>query len=108
MRVGGPIASDISNTANQIVGGDGIVSMKDAQSYLNENRITEAMEKSNKNLQMDKTRLKFSIHDETKQIMVKIIDNRTNQVVKEIPPEKIVDLVASMIERLGLIVDEKV
>ena len=35
-------------------------------------------------------------------------NNHTEEIVKEIPPEKILDMVANMMERAGLIVDKKV
>lgn len=50
---------------------------------------------------------KFSIHERTKQVMIKIIDRKTKEVVKEIPEEKILDMVAQMCEHAGLYVDEK-
>ena len=39
--------------------------------------------------------------------MVKVIDAETNEVIREIPPEKILDLVATIWEMMGLIIDEK-
>lgn len=49
----------------------------------------------------------FSVHKSTGRIMVKIINTRTGQVLREIPPEKLVDLASSMERMLGLVVDEK-
>ncbi|MFZ5968970.1 MAG: flagellar protein FlaG [Bacillota bacterium] len=73
-----------------------------------EKEFIKAIEKANKDVVMDHTSLKFSIHEGTKQIMVKIVDSETQEVVKEIPPEKILDMVAYMIENTGLFVDKKV
>jgi flagellar protein FlaG len=39
--------------------------------------------------------------------MVNLVDMQTKEVLKEIPPEKILDLVANIWERLGLLVDER-
>lgn len=39
--------------------------------------------------------------------MVKVIDAETEEVIREIPPEKILDLVAMIWEMIGLIVDER-
>jgi flagellar protein FlaG len=36
-----------------------------------------------------------------------VIDENTNEVVREIPPEKILDVMASIMELAGLIVDER-
>lgn len=58
-------------------------------------------------LQAGTTECQFSVHEETKQIMIKLVDSTTKEVVKEIPSEKILDMVASMCELAGLFVDEK-
>jgi len=42
--------------------------------------------------------LQFSIHEETKEIMVKVLDTDTEEVIREIPPEKILDMVAKIWE----------
>ncbi|HHY78507.1 MAG TPA: flagellar protein FlaG, partial [Clostridiales bacterium] len=52
-------------------------------------------------------RFEYSIHEATKQIMVKVIDKETDEVIREIPPEKILNMVAKMWEIAGLIVDER-
>ena len=39
--------------------------------------------------------------------MVKVIDIETEEIVREIPSEKILDLVAMIWEMTGLIVDER-
>ncbi len=40
--------------------------------------------------------------------MVKVIDVTTDEIIREIPPEKILDLVAAIWEVSGIIVDERV
>jgi flagellar protein FlaG len=72
-----------------------------------EKKLIEIIEKSNQDLKWYDTSLKFSIHEKTKQITVKIIDNRTKETLREIPPEKILDMVAAMLERTGLFVDKR-
>ena len=67
--------------------------------------MIRAIEKSNSDFKWYDTRLQFSIHEKTKQIMVKVIDNETEEVIREIPPEKILNMVAEMLERTGLFVD---
>lgn len=52
-------------------------------------------------------RFEFKVHERTGRIMVKLIDNDTDEVLKEIPPEKILDLVASIWDMVGILVDER-
>lgn len=74
---------------------------------ISEKVVIDAIEKANKAISGATTRFEFSIHEETKEIMVKVLDSETNEVIREIPPEKILDLVAKMWEMAGLIVDER-
>ncbi len=52
--------------------------------------------------------LRISIHDETKSVMVRIVNDKTGEVVREIPSEKFLDMVAAFQRQLaGLFVDER-
>ena len=74
---------------------------------VSENAVIRAIEQANKAAQGVNTSFEFSIHEETKQIMVKVLDKDTNEVIREIPPEKILDLVAKIWEMTGIIIDER-
>lgn len=69
--------------------------------------VIDAIEKANKAIVGSNRRFEFSIHEKTKQIMVKVIDSESNEVVREIPPEKTLDMVAKIWEMAGLMVDER-
>lgn len=71
-----------------------------------EEALIKAIEKAN-NLTSQQTQCQFSVHERTKQIVVKIVDPQTKEVIKEIPSEKILNMVADMCELAGLFVDEK-
>ena len=53
------------------------------------------------------TSLEFSVHERTKQIMVKVLDKETGKIIREIPPEKTLDFVAKMWEMAGILIDER-
>lgn len=74
---------------------------------ISDKAVVEAIEKANKAITGAKTQFEFSIHEKTKEIMVKVIDSETQEVIREIPPEKILDLVAKMWEMAGILVDER-
>lgn len=77
------------------------VSVKDEQTV-------KALEKVLKALEGPETTLDVSIHKETKTIMVKVLNKETGELIREIPPEKTLDIVANMMEIAGIIVDKKV
>ncbi len=49
----------------------------------------------------------FGIHDKTNRVTIKIVDKETQKVIKELPPEKTLDLIAKAWEMAGILVDEK-
>lgn len=72
-----------------------------------EEQLIKAIEAANKSLVGTYTSLEFSIHEETKQIMVKVLDRDTGEMIREIPPEKMLDIVAKIWELAGILVDER-
>lgn len=74
---------------------------------VSEKVVIDAIEKANKAIMGANKRFEFNIHEKTKQIMIKVIDTDTNEVVREIPNEKILDMVAKMCEMAGILVDER-
>lgn len=81
--------------------------MKGQTVTVGEEQLIKAIEKANKALEGIATSFEFSIHEKTKQIMVKVIEKESGKLIREIPPEKILDMVASMCEKAGLLIDEK-
>ncbi len=51
--------------------------------------------------------LRFSVHEDTQRIMVKVVNANTDEVIKEIPPEAVLDTVARIREMIGLLIDER-
>lgn len=81
--------------------------LKGEVSNFGEEFIVKAIEKANKALTGATTSFEFSIHEQTKQIMVKVLDKDTGEIIRELPPEKVLDMVAHLWEMAGIIVDEK-
>ena len=51
------------------------------------------------------TELRFTIHEESGQIMVKVINTEDDSVIREIPPERVLDFVAHVKKMLGILFD---
>lgn len=71
-------------------------------------QLQKAVEKANKSFQPFDRRFERAYHEKTKTVMVKVINAANDEVIREIPPEKILDMVAYMWEIAGILVDEKV
>jgi len=71
----------------------------------NNERVKKAVSEISKNL--DNSVAQFGIHEETNRITIKIVDKDTKEVIKELPPEKTLDMIAKAWELAGLMVDER-
>lgn len=69
----------------------------------NKKDLDDAMNKINNFLKDEHTHAEYSYHKEMKTMMIKIVDEDTKEVILEIPPKKILDMVASMIKQFGLL-----
>lgn len=68
-------------------------------------KIRKAIEKMN--AQLPNSEAKFGIHEQTNRVMIKLVDKETKELIKEIPPEKTLDMIAKCMEIAGVLVDEK-
>ncbi|WP_010168000.1 flagellar protein FlaG [Candidatus Epulonipiscium viviparus] len=50
--------------------------------------------------------LRFAQHEKTNRMVITVVDRDTEEVIREIPSEKILDMVAQMWDAAGLFVDE--
>jgi len=69
--------------------------------------IKTAITHANRRAHFGNTSAQFSYHEKTKRISVKILDKDTNEVIREIPPEETLDMIAKMYELAGIMIDEK-
>lgn len=75
---------------------------------IGEKQLIQAIDRALKAMQGPTTILDVSIHEKTHAIMVKVLDKDTGEIIREVPPEKTLDIVAKMMEIAGLLVDERV
>lgn len=54
------------------------------------------------------THLKFEFHDQLNEYYITIVDETTKEIVKEIPPKKMLDMFAAMTEYIGILIDRKI
>ena len=102
-------ATPIVEIGNQVV-------TKAAESNTNQNdnqqddeknfeNIKKAVDNLNKN--MKNTSAIYGIHEGTNRVTIKIVDKQTKEVIKELPPEKTLDMISRVWEMAGMLVDEK-
>ena len=71
-------------------------------------QVHDVVDGLNKFLQPTNTSIQFKYHEKLHEYYVQVVDSETDKTIKEIPPKKLLDVYASMLEYVGLLVDKKI
>lgn len=69
--------------------------------------LEEAVEKANATAQTFNAGLDFVIHEDSERMMVQVVDRVEDEVVKELPPEKLLNMVAQIQNIIGVFLDTR-
>ena len=69
-------------------------------------KLGEIIEALNQFMRALDVELRFQIHEPTHEVIARLINKETGEVIREIPPEKFLDMLAKLQELAGLFVDE--
>ncbi|WP_245947818.1 flagellar protein FlaG [Paenibacillus sambharensis] len=75
---------------------------------LGEEQMAKAVGRAIKALEGPQTAFEMKYHDTTNAIIIKVLNKETGELIREIPPEKTLEMVAKMMEFAGLLIDERV
>ncbi|MFJ5790443.1 flagellar protein FlaG [Lysinibacillus sp. NPDC093197] len=71
-------------------------------------KVQDAVKALNEMLEVTHNASKFMYHEGLERYYVTVVNKDTEEVVKEIPPRKLLDAFYEMQKMLGMIVDEKI
>lgn len=103
-------AAQVDNTVNVVAEGqskgNSNSNSNEQQQQLSNEQLRRAVEQFNKNM-LTHSEAVFGIHEGTNRVTIKIVDKDTKEVLKELPPEKTLDMIAKVWEMAGILVDER-
>ncbi|MCL2170632.1 MAG: flagellar protein FlaG [Defluviitaleaceae bacterium] len=67
--------------------------------------ISRAIDDANRQLAVSNFHLSYGIHEPTNMVMVRVYDSESQEVIREIPPESRLDVVAKIRELAGIMLD---
>lgn len=73
---------------------------------VDKNQAKQAVDKMNKTMETYNTEIRFQLHEKSGEYMVKLINTKDNSVIREIPPEKVLNMVAYFKELVGIVIDK--
>ena len=86
---------------------DNGVKVNNQQKPLSPNEIKRIINKINENVSRLNKDVRFSYNDTIKSLVVKVIDEKTGRVIREIPPQQVINLQKKLSEVVGIIFDSK-
>ncbi|SHM96074.1 flagellar protein FlaG [Gracilibacillus kekensis] len=84
------------------------IKLLNGQEELSREQAKSMVDGLNSFLEPSNTSIRYELHDKLDRYYVTVVDEQTEEVVREIPPKKLLDVYASMAELMGFIVDEKI
>lgn len=70
--------------------------------------VKQAVHNLNKFIEPLQTNLKFQYHEDLNEYYVEVVNPMTDEVIREIPPKKLLDMYAAMADFMGLLIDKKI
>lgn len=71
-------------------------------------KVKTAVEKMNDFIEPVVADLQFVYHEDLNEYYVTVVDPTTKEVIREIPPKKMLDMYAAMAEYMGILIDERI
>ena len=75
--------------------------------YLDLDKVREVIKRLNETADTFHKRLSFELDHEMEHLLVKVIDTRTQEVIRQIPPEAALEVSRRIDQLIGLFIDER-
>ncbi|NBJ69602.1 MULTISPECIES: flagellar protein FlaG [Clostridia] len=82
--------------------------VRDSFSGVTKDKLKTAVDKLNEFIEPLRTDLRFKYHEKLNEYYVAVVNPLTDEIIKEIPPKKMLDMYADMAELMGILIDEKI
>ena len=79
---------------------------KENQNPVNKEVLEKTLHQINRSIAAFDREMHIRVHEKTNRIMVKVMDTEENKVIREIPPEKVLDAFAQALELAGILLDK--
>ena len=99
-------ATNTDSAANHPYDSEDPCQVKDTQNVSTDD-IKKAVSEINQKIRQTRTSCQYSYHEDTNRISITVVNEDTNEVIREIPPEKTLNMIAKVLELEGILVDEK-
>lgn len=103
---GGILASQATKNVAPVQTSHPVTPAGQAKPSPSKEQVTKAVENINKTIQAASQNLEFSVDQDSSQVIVKVIDQQTKQVLRQIPTEEILEIAKSLDKLQGLLIKQ--
>ncbi|NPV42741.1 MAG: flagellar protein FlaG [Firmicutes bacterium] len=96
------------NTEKLISQKEVLVESENNKEEISDEELQESINTLNKTLEVIDKRYEFSIHEETDRPVVRVYDRNSGDIIKQIPPEEVLNILTKIRELIGIFIDERV
>ena len=98
----------IEQVDDRSLGDDKLDEHLDEQEEITREEIEEGVDTLNETVQSFHKDLRFELHEPSERMMTKLVNIQDEEIIKEFPPEEMLDMLGRIREAVGLIIDEKI
>lgn len=70
--------------------------------------VTNMTQAMNKFVEAMNSNIRFMVYEKTNQLVVQVVDQTNNKVLKEFPPREFLDTIAAIRDYVGILLDKKI
>lgn len=89
-------------------GEEQMISTSEIENEISKEKMQQAVDSINEIFEINNSELKFVFHEGLEEYFVQLVDSNTEEVVREIPSKKLLDVFYEMQKLVGMIIDEKI
>ncbi|MDT2833649.1 flagellar protein FlaG [Vagococcus carniphilus] len=99
--------ADVTVKEKKIIDPEGNEYTPGTLSNYSQEQLQKMIDQSNKHLLGKDAKLTYKVHESTKKTIITLVDTNTEEVIREIPSEKMLDSIANIWEMVGIIVNKE-
>lgn len=100
--------SRISTMSDKITLGDRVNPIGNIDPKVVKTEVEKTVNALNDFLIPEQRNIKFEFHEKLERYYVTVVNSETNEIIREIPPRKLLDLYADMADFMGFLIDKRV
>ncbi|WP_152655246.1 flagellar protein FlaG [Oceanobacillus sp. CFH 90083] len=82
--------------------------LKEENKVVSKEKVEQVIDKMNGFLEPVRRNVKFEMHEKLEKYYVTVVDADKDEIIREIPPKKLLDMYAEMADFMGLLINKKI